>query len=247
MFRQALQQAGVALRLDTGKRVDSSGCSDKDLTFKRGDRTIPARYPCHWCMPISPSAARGTYPQSPGQLAADMAEAVGRYPRSVLDKAGVKSVRLCSQIVAKGAPAGGAVLDVYAGSLWIDIHAGFSGKGILHQLLFRYFDRTLFFEETHFGDEAWAATNDPSFSYGARDAGPLPKGMLNHRATESLRSDRATVFELMMAAPEHVCERLRDDEHLASKVRLLIARLKKVFADDVAFIDPRLSRCSARQ
>jgi hypothetical protein len=160
--------------------------------------------------------------------------AFDRYPSDVLEASKIRRVALCRQLVDEaGTPVAGAA-DLVGHRMFINL-AGFFGRpydlddaptaaDIVHHELYHLFEFAVM-SDIAIDDVAWRAQNPAGFRYAKAEAGARrPFGFVNAYATTNDYEDRASVFELLMARPETLCEMAKDDSIVREKTRLVWER-----------------------
>lgn len=174
------------------------------------------------------------------------------YGREVLARMGLRTVRLCRELVVRFASADERRIDgalerrteqavgglaAYAeATIYVDVAAALRGQAlttVLQHELFHFVDQVLLADAT-FGD-AWRALNPPGFHYGGGGLAAmgtealLPSehpGFATTYARTAAAEDRAELYAAWRTDPAALAERLPKDPVLSAKLRLLERQLR---------------------
>ena len=173
------------------------------------------------------------------------------YGREVLARMGLRTVRLCRELVVRFAGADERRIDgalerrteqavgglaVYAeATIYVDVAAALRGQAlttVMQHELFHFVDQVL--ADATFGD-AWSALNRPDFRYGGGGLAAmgtealLPSehpGFATTYARTAAAEDRAELYAAWRTDPAGLAERLPEDPVLSAKLRLLEHQLR---------------------
>ncbi len=195
------------------------------LEARHGVVLYSATRPFRLSLYPSPITARPASHAAQASAAPVIVEELSRYPGGALRQARFRRILLCQDLAE-----GGTVipsLPNYQQTLLLDV-AGSPQflRRLIHHELFHFIDYAD--DDQVRRDPAWAALNDPSFSYGEggrrmREPGAseltntLP-GFLSVYSTAALEEDKAEVFSFLLTQPETVRRIAQRDAVIARKV-----------------------------
>ena len=165
----------------------------------------------------------------------------GAYPPDLVTKARLQRIVLCSYLSVDLHPWDGlAVPEQHL--LFLDVARSASDERrlthTLHHELFHLIDHE---DDGTLEDEVWAKLNAPAFRYRRGTAGvpddptvlfskSAPAGFVSKYSTVAVHEDKAEVFASMMAEPNAVWERAKDDVVLRAKVECMKTLLTRFSA-----------------
>jgi len=236
---------------------------------------------CTRCDLVGPNDAPDAVPDEvidPAMLL-DIKAAFDRYPSDVLETSKIRRVALCRRLVDSTGARVAGLADLASHRMFINLES-FLGRpydpegpqttaDIVHHELFHLFEFEVMYDIA-VDDVAWRAQNPAGFQYATPEAGtPRPFGFVNSYATTNDREDRASVFELLMARPDELCEIAKDDPIVREKAQLVWERTAIVTGEaflrrrapcvtwiaprtprvmpEVPYIEPQLRRASDRE
>jgi hypothetical protein len=160
---------------------------------------------------------------------------LSRYPRSFLERAGLRRVVLCAELREERRPI--PSLPNYRNTLLLDAGGSPSYlRRLVHHEVFHFVD--LADDGVVLADPTFASLNPPGFEYGSggramreRSAaafGAAPAGFVSRYATSAVEEDKAEIFAFLMTRPQAMAELGHRDPIIAAKaahVRQLAAAL----------------------
>lgn len=179
-----------------------------------------------------------------GAVLESLVTAFDRYPSDVLDATHVGKVALCKKIVyvePKDRKAAGTIdfeerrllisLDAFLDRDYEWASQWYTTEHIVHHELFHLFEHERMRVEFD-DDPEWRLSNAVGFVYTDAAAATRPDGFVNEYATTNEIEDRASVFEMIMSAPDELCTIARDDQIVRTKVQLVWRRVAALVGDE---------------
>ncbi|NVB78560.1 MAG: hypothetical protein HOV81_09220 [Kofleriaceae bacterium] len=179
-----------------------------------------------------------------GAVLESLVTAFDRYPNGVIEATHIDKVALCKDIIyldPKGRKVAGTI-DIEERRLLISLDAfldrdyewasqWYTTEHIVHHELFHLFEHERMRAEFD-DDPEWRLSNPLGFIYTDTAAATRPAGFVNEYATTNEIEDRASVFEMIMSAPDELCTIARDDQIVRTKVELVWRRVAALVGDE---------------
>jgi hypothetical protein len=168
-----------------------------------------------------------------------IADALGIYPRKLLEEIGLRTIVLGRKLSVDGT-AFNAFADVEHGRLFLNLDAGLPDgfiKRTLHHEFFHFVD---FAEDDRLDeDRPWSSLNPPGFLYGSGGAsmqndpgagqpGESLTGFVNRYATSGLAEDKAEVYASLIFDNAWMSRRASADSILGRKVERIRLSLRRL-------------------
>ncbi|MDQ3339650.1 MAG: putative zinc-binding metallopeptidase [Myxococcota bacterium] len=232
-LRTTLGRAGIALRVaGHAETFATYDCESKEASMANGG--------CARC------ELAGEEPQMDGAVIEATTRAFARYPTEVLVRSKIAHVAICRKINhEKGEtvehPAG--LADIHGHGLLLSLRyfldqsvyrsgSDFTVDDIAHHEVFHLIEHELM-AHFYFDDPEWNALNPIGFGYRpTHNTEPRRDGFVNPYAATAPTEDKASVFELLMAHPDDLCELAKSDEIVRTKTRIIWQRVEAAVGTD---------------
>lgn len=155
------------------------------------------------------------------------------YPRSLIEKTGLKKVVFCKDLAFAGQRRN-AIPDFEHDTLYLEVVRGMERPTYMRKVIHHEYFHVIDFKDDGklYKDDRWKTLNPAGFQYGTggknaqtvkgtanlTDAYP---GFLNHYSTTGVEEDKAEVFAFLVVENETVKRRMETDPVLRSKVEML--------------------------
>jgi hypothetical protein len=232
-LRTTLARAGIGLRVaGHAETFATYDCESRDKSAAFGG--------CARC------ELAGEEPQMDGAVIEATTRAFARYPTDVLVRSKIAHVVICRKISQERDqqiqhPAGLADTDgrglLLSVSSFLDQRVYRSGgeltvEDIAHHEVFHLIEHELMLG-IKYSDPEWEALNPVGFEYrSAYDAEPRRDGFVSSYAATAVHEDKASVFGLLMAHPDDLCELAKTDHIVRAKTRILWQRVAAAVGTD---------------
>lgn len=232
-LRTTLGRAGIALRV--------AGHAETFATYDCESRDASAAYGgCARC------ELAGEEPQMDGAVIEATTRAFARYPTDVLVRSKIAHVAICRKISQEKEqhieyPAG--LADTHGRGLLLSVKSfldqsvyrsgsDFTVDDIAHHEVFHLIEHELM-QGIMYSDPEWEKLNPVGFEYqSANNADPRRDGFVNSYAATAVHEDKASVFELLMAHPDDLCELAKTDQIVRTKTRIIWQRVEDAVGTD---------------
>ncbi|WP_165066925.1 zinc-binding metallopeptidase [Paludisphaera rhizosphaerae] len=167
-----------------------------------------------------------------------LSEEFALYPASLVRKARLRRLVLCSDLAFNG-ELRGAIPDYWHGDLYLDVVRGSASPPYQRTAIHHEFFHLVDYQDDGevYRDDAWSALNPIDFRYGPGGAnvqddpsGSLPnektRGFLTAYATSGVEEDKAEVFSRLIMIPREVERRSSADPIIWRKVARMKDMLK---------------------
>jgi hypothetical protein len=172
-------------------------------------------------------------------------KAFARYPTEVLAASKIAHVAVCTEIVYRkegelDRPGGladpvsrGLLLGVkYFAERTYTNHQTFTVEDVAHHEVFHLLEYERMRDEVT-SDSEWHLHNPLGFEYSTGYQNEKRReGFVNSYAMTAPQEDKASVFEMVMAHPDELCEMAKTDEIIRIKTRILFRRVFKAVGTD---------------
>jgi hypothetical protein len=231
-LRTTLGRGGIVLRVaGEGVTFSTSACADDEKTMFAG---------CARC------DLAGEKTRLHGSVIEAATRSFAVYPAAVLAAANVEQVAMCSEIVHSKSdtneierPAG--LADVHGKKLLFSVKS-FLGEyrsgsewtvaDITHHEMFHHLEFAQMRAEMY-DDAEWNLHNPLGFAYLASNKDKSRgEGFVNAYAMTHVVEDKASVFEMLMAHSEELCELAKTDETIKIKTKIIWRRVLRAVGTD---------------
>jgi hypothetical protein len=165
------------------------------------------------------------------------------YPQSLVRLSQLKRVVLCKELSFAGQRRN-AIPDFEHDTLYLDASRGSYYTPYMRKVMHHEFFHIIDWRDDGklYQDEVWSALNAKSFKYGSGGINAQDKdfssiltnkfpGFLNYYSTTGVEEDKAELFANLIVDPAYVESRIKQDEVLSAKVRMLLDLLKRFCPD----------------
>jgi hypothetical protein len=231
-LRTTLGRSGIVLRVaGFDKTFSTTDCADDEKTLLDG---------CARC------ELAGEKTRIHGTVIEAATKSFARYPAAVLAATNVEQVAMCSEIVHSKTneierPAGLADLrgnrllfsvKSFLGSYEYRPGDDWTVDDITHHEVFHHLEYAQMRADME-DDSEWNLYNPLGFTYDASNKSEARRaGFVNSYAMTHVVEDKASVFEMIMAHSEDLCELARTDETIKIKTKIIWRRVVRAVRDD---------------
>ena len=165
------------------------------------------------------------------------------YPQSLVKLVQLKRVVLCKELSFAGQRRN-AIPDFEHDTLYLDAIRGAYSRPYMRKVMHHEFFHIIDWRDDGklYQDDVWSALNPRSFKYGSGGINAQDKafssiltdrfpGFLNYYSTTGVEEDKAELFANLIVDPVYVGSRVKQDEVLSAKVKMLMGLLKSFCPD----------------